>query len=649
MAKGITARLYDQLTAGEISRRQFIERAAATGMGAAGAIFLANSAAIAAGGGSKNGFAVYAAQDGTPAASPGATPAASVRPSAGTEGQTRGAGGELRIIQHQAATMASAHSAVGTKDFLAAALVQEPLMYFMPDGSIIPNLVTEVPAVENGLLAEDLSTVTFNLIEGVLWSDGTPFTSRDVQFTWQWVTTPSNNAVSQTIWAVVSNVETPDPLTAVVTFASPSATWFEPFTGGVQGPIMPAHVFGDDPANANPAFLTNPIGTGPFRVTNFAVNDLVQYEANPNFREPNKPFFSSVYIKGGGDAASAARAVLETGEYSYAWNLQVEPAILESMVTPGGSGVLVSELGTSVERIHINFSDPNTEVTTEVPSATPEAAPTQVTQRSEKNTPHPVLTDPAVRQAMNLAVPRQVIVDEFYGLAARTSPNILTGLESFDSPNTSWEFNVEAAAQALEAAGWTMSGDVRAKDGVELVVSYGTSINQVRQKTQAVVKQAFESIGIRVNLDQVEAGTFFDSGEGNDRNIGHHYWDITMYTNNPTSPVPTSFMTSWYAGPDGANIAQASNAWQGQNYQRYNNPEFDALYDSLVQETDIEAASQTLIAMNDVLINDVVVIPEVNRPADTYAISSTLNNDNVALGVGFELNYWNIANWNNIV
>ncbi|MDQ3654172.1 MAG: ABC transporter substrate-binding protein, partial [Chloroflexota bacterium] len=402
MAKGITARLYDQLRSGEISRRQFIERAAAAGLGAAGAVFLANSAAIAAAGGSKNGFAVYQGQDGTPAASPVASPEggtptatpAAARPAFGTEGQTRGAGGELRIIQHQAPTTANAHVSVGTKDYLAGSIVQEPLMYYMPDGTIIPNLVTEVPAVENGLLAEDLSTVTFKLLEGVLWSDGQPFTSRDIQFTWQWITNPDNNSVTITTWQAVSNVETPDPLTAVVTYANPSATWFEPFTGGVNGPIMPAHAFGDDPAAQNPDFITRPIGTGPFVITNFSPNDIVQYEMNQNYREPNKPFFSSVYIKGGGDAPSAARAVLQTGEYAYAWNLQVEPAILESMVSEGGPGVLVSEVGTSVERIHVNFSDPNTEVNG---------------QRSEMNTPHPFLTDLAVRQAMNLAVPRQLI------------------------------------------------------------------------------------------------------------------------------------------------------------------------------------------------------------------------------------------------
>ena len=58
-------------------------------------------------------------------------------------------------------------------------------------------------------------------------------------------------------------------------------------------------------------------------------------------------------------------------------------------------------------------------------------------------------------------------------------------------------------------------------------------------------------------------------------------------------------------------------------------------------------SDEQLIAMNDVLINDVVIIPEVNRAADTFAVSNTLNPDNLALGP-FEINYWNIANWNRV-
>ena len=634
MAQGPLSRLYKQLQDGNISRRDFIERSAAAGAGAGLAVFLANAHAVTANGGSRNGLAVIAGQDGGPTG----------RPAVGTENQTRGEGGELRIIQWQAATMANAHESVGTKDFLIGSMVQEPLMSYLGTGAIIPNLVTEVPTVENGLLAEDLSTVTFQLQEGILWSDGTPLTSRDVQFTWEWITNPDNASVTFTVWDVIAGIDTPDDLTAVVTFKTPSASWFEAFTGTANGNLLAAHAFNDVPDKTNnPDYLLFPLGTGPYVITEFVPNDRVALTMNENYREANKPFFATVNVKGGGDAPSAARSVLQTGDYDYAWNLQVEPAILLDLagvqeygeVSSERPGQLVSVPGNSVERIHINFSDPNTEVDG---------------QRSEMNTPHPFFTDSAVRQAINKAVHRQLITDEFYGLAARTTPNILTGMPDLESPNTSWEFDVEEAAQILEDAGWTMDGDVRSKDGVQLVINYGTSINAVRQKTQAVVKQAFEEIGIRVNLDQVEAGTFFSSGAGIENNISHNYWDISMYTNNPGSPVPISWFVSWYSGPDDSrsNIAQKSNGWQGQNYQRWHNPEWNALFESLQAETDLEAAAQTCIAMNDILINEVVVIPEVNRPSDTYAISQRLVNDNIDLGVGFELSYWNIANWRTV-
>ena len=126
-----------------------------------------------------------------------------------------------------------------------------------------------------------------------------------------------------------------------------------------------------------------------------------------------------------------------------------------------------------------------------------------------------------------------------------------------------------------------MDGDVRAKDGVQIVINYGTSINSVRQKTQAVVKQAFESIGIKVNLDQVDAGTFFDSGEGNDRNINHNYWDISMYTNSPGSPIPASFFTRGMRVPTASTLPRRATAGRA-NYQRYYNQEFDALFEDLL-------------------------------------------------------------------
>jgi peptide/nickel transport system substrate-binding protein len=617
--------LVDAFKRGEVSRRHFIEASAALGIGAPISFFIANT--VAAGPG-RNGFAFYQGADGTPSASP--APGVAGIPTAGMENVTRGEGGELRLIQWQAATTAFIHTATGTKDYLISDMVIEPLLRYLPDGTIIPYLATEVPAVENGLLAEDLTSATFTLREGVTWSDGEPFTSRDVQFTWEWITTESNASVNILPWSAIASIDTPDDLTAVVTFNAPSANWFEPFVGGQYGGIIPAHVYGDDPANRNEGFDINPIGTGPYIIESFTPNDQVTLTMNESYWQPNAPYFSTIVVKGGGDAASAARAVLETGEYEYAWNLQVEPAILDDMLQGDARGTVKTVLGTNLERININFSDPNTEVNG---------------QRSELNTPHPFLTDPAVRQAMNLAVDRQRIADEFYGFGQPPTANVVNGLPALESPNTSWAFDLEQAAQILEDAGWVMDGDTRAKDGVRLEVTYATSVNQVRQKTQAVVKDAFEEIGIAVRLEQIDAGIYFGGEVGNDQNINHFYWDINMYTNGPGSPVPVSYMIGWYAGPDNANIAQESNGWQGQNFQRWVNADYDALYEELVTATDAERAADLIIQMNDILIEEVVVIPEVNRSSDTYAISNELRDENVAEGA-FELNYWNIANWN---
>jgi peptide/nickel transport system substrate-binding protein len=618
--------LCDQLKTGAIDRRKFMMRATALGVSAGTAVFAANATAALASGKPHSGV-YFAAQDSTPVAGGGAIP------DAGTEGQTRGAGGELRIIQHQAITMLLSHKATGTKDFLGSDIILEPLFRYIPSGEIVGCLAAEFPSVADGTLAEDLTSATVTLKEGILWSDGTPFTAKDVVFTWQWNTTDTNNSVNIEIWKSIANAEAVDDLTVKFTFAQASATWADPLVGGTLGHIIPSHAFGDDPANANDAFLTAPIGTGAYKIDSLVPNDQAIFSINENYREPNKPYFATVNIKGGGDAASAARSVLQTGDYDYAWNLQVEPAVLESMMSEDGPGELHTPLGPSVERIHINFSDPNTEVDG---------------QRSEMNTPHPFFADLAVRQALNKAVPRQVIADEFYGNGQVPTPNILAGLEAFSSPNTSWEYNLDAANALLDEAGWVMDGDVRKKDGVELAISYGTSINPARQKTQQVNKQAFEAIGFKVQLEQVDAGIYFDSAPGNEQNINHNYWDIQMYTNDASTPVPVNFLLDWYAGPNGSNVAQKSNDWLGTNRQRWINAEYDAKFDQLRASTTLEEAFALSIELNDILINNVVVIPEVNRAADVYGISKRLVNDNIAIGVGFELNYWNIANWTTV-
>lgn len=622
--QGKLASLYEQLKHGDIDRRGFLKGASALGVAGGVSLFLANAAAA---GSSRNGFAAYALQDATPVAAPEGFP------EVGMEGKTRGQDGNLKLLQWQAPTHLMAHRATGTKDFMAADMINEPLMRYAADATLRANLITEVPSVENGLLSEDLTSVTFNLLEGIVWSDGEPFTANDVVFTWQWIMDPDNASVSFDIWANIESIVAEDDLTVVVTYSAATASWWDAFTGGNNGHIYPAHLWDGDVTkqDVSDAFQLAPIGTGPYKLVDFEPNDHANYEINELYRFENKPAFATIELKGGGDAAAAARSVLQTGDYDYAWNLQVEPEILQSMLTEDGAGDLQVEPGTSLERIHFNFTDPNTEVDG---------------QRSEMNTPHPWLTDPAVREAFNLAIDRELIASSLYGPGQPATANVLVGIPAFDSPNTSWAYDPDQANQILDEAGWVLNGDVREKDGVQLSGVFATSVNAVRQKTQVIVQANLAAVGIEVTLEQVDAGIFFDSAAGNDQTINKMYWDMNMYTNNSTSTMPIAYMSDWYAGPDRRNFSQASNEWTGGNRQRWANEEYDAAFEAVQQVTNMEEAAELFITMNDLIINDRAVVPLVNRAADVYAISKTLYNENVALGAGFEYNYWNIANWN---
>jgi peptide/nickel transport system substrate-binding protein len=614
--KGPFAALHRALRSGEITRREFTLRALALGAALPIVNFVLRAEDVAARPGRHRGWGVAAQGVTGP-------------PSVGMDGRTRGEGGELKIIQWQAPSMLSPHVSTGTKEYLAACPILEPMLHYLPDGTLIPNLVTEVPTVENGLLGEDLKSVTYKLLDGVTWADGEPLTADDVVFTWEWIMDPANASVSQAVYGVIESMEVVDPQTVQVFFADPNANWFEPHAGTVWGPVYPKHVLDvEDGKAAHDAFLLNPVGTGPFKIESFTPNDQAIYIINENYRDPNKPFFERINLKGGGDAASAARAVLQTGDYDYAWNLQVEPDILAEL-EKGGKGVLSIPPGTSLERIEMQQTDWKTEVDGE---------------RAKLGTVNPIMGDKAVRQAINLSCQRDVISTQLYaGEAEPPTANILNGLPAMASPNTSWEFNLEEAARILDEAGWVMDGDVRAKDGVELSITYVTSINPVRQKEQAIIKQALEEIGFRVELRQVDAAVFFDGSPGNDQNINHFYNDLQMYTNNATTPIPVAYMLDWYAGPDNENVE--ANDWSGQNYSRFQNDEYDTLFEQAQLETDIARAAELFIQMNDIVINEVAAVPLVNRSAGKYAISTTLENENVAVS-DFENDYWNIANWN---
>ena len=610
--------LVAQLERGSLSRRDFMRKASALGVSAAGASWLA-----AGGNPAAAQTPVASPPVGTPAASPVA--GAFEAPTFGTEGLERGAAGELRILWWQAPTVLNPHlnGDAGTQ------FVLEPLLAYAPDSSIVPVLLQETPTVANGLLAEDFSNVTLVLQDGLLWSDGTPVTARDIQFTWQWITTPANSSTSFNQWSAISDIEVVDDLTAKATFGAPAVNWYDPFTNDLIGALLPAHAFDDDPTNPNDAFQTAPIGTGPYVLESFTPNDQGVYVINENYREPNKPYFSRIVVKGGGDAVAAGRAVLQTGDFDWAWNIQADPDVLADLENGSRFGYLFQTTGVTREALYINFSDPDTEVDG---------------QRSQKDTPHPILSDKAVREAIALGVDRALIAGELYGDTELVPSNNLTGIEYYDSPNTTWEFSPEKAAQVLEDAGWTLDGETRSKDGVELSLDLIASVNPVRQKTQAIIQQNLKNIGIRLEIPQVDSTVFFDSTAGNDQSLYKMYFDIGLWSSGPNTKIPVTWMSNWYAGEDDANISQKENNWQGYNVQRWRNADFDAAFEALRSASTEDEAQQLLWELNDLTINDYAVIPLVLRPFYT-AISNRLELRNQAFENPFSGYFWNIENW----
>lgn len=609
--------LYSQLKAGEITRRQFIERSVGLGMATGMALVAADAAA----------------QSATPDASPGATPAATegVIPSVNTENQTRGQGGELKILQWQAPSQLNGLVATGDKDQLASGPVQESLMVRLADGVLAPQLITQVPSVANGDLAEDLTSVTFRLKEGVLWSDGEPLTADDVAFTIEWALDEANSVTSFSFYETIDSTEVIDDLTIKINFGEPNPTWADAYTGMGAGLVLPKHILEGADQSVTDQFRSNPIGTGPFKVESFSANDQVTYVMNENYREPNKPYFERILLKGGGDAQAAARASIQTGEFDYGWNLAVEPDLLRQMESDDNPGELVTYGGLTIERININFSDPNTEVDG---------------QRSEMNTPHPILSDLKVREAIRLGTNRTLMSEQFYFGPVDEPPvqNVLSGIPSMESPNTELVYDPDAAKALLDEAGWVMDGDYRKKDGMELKLVHYTTVSPVRQKIQAVFKQNMADIGINVSIESVDSAIFFDNAAGNDQNNSHFYQDLNEFASGVGAPPPVAYMIRWYTGEDGREIAQKSNGWAGRNIQRYQNPEFDAIYDAARIEPDPVKSAEMFIELNDILFNDAAVLPLV-RYGSKGGVSKRLNRENLALS-GYEFSYWNVANWN---
>lgn len=551
----------------------------------------------------------------------GAVAASAMAPAAMAE---RGADGQVNIIYWQAPSIMNPYLSGGTKDIEAASLVIEPLGRYDPTGALVPYLAEEIPTVENGGVAADLTSITWKIKEGMKWSDGSALTAADVVFTAEYCMSPEGGCAQRAKFDGVTSVEALDDLTVKVTFGQPTPNPYGPFMGG-QSPIIQKAQF-ENCVGAAASSCTDqnfyPIGTGPFVVTDFRPNDVISLEANQNYRDPAKPAFATVNFKGGGDATASGRAVLETGEYDYAWNLQLAPDVLAQMAE-AGKGEPIAAFGTLVERIEMNLTNPSPDL--------PEG------ERSTVAAPHPFLSEEPVRRALSMAIDRELLVEVGYGQAGRATCNLVPAPALYASDNTDClTQDIEGAKALLEGAGWTdTDGDgIRDKDGVKLSLLYQTSTNAVRQDFQALIKQWWSEIGVETELRNIDASVFFGGDPGSPDTFQKFYADVEMYANNFDGTDPQSYLSMYRCG----NEPKPSSQWQGENINRFCSEEYDALLDELARTGELEKRGEIAKKLNDMLTKETMtIVPLVDR-GRVSARATTLG--------GVQLNTWDSELWN---
>ena len=536
----------------------------------------------------------------------------------------------LTLRYWQAPSTANPYLTDAYKDLDAAALVLEPLANYSENGRLIPRLAAAIPTVDNGGIPEDLTAITWELKPGILWSDGTLFTAHDAVFTWRYkCSIPDFDCDADS--EAIRTMEAVDDLTFEISFKYPVGYPYDEFVGFDGGKyILQKSQFdgcmGEASRDTQECRQANlrPIGTGPYKVVDFQFDEaagtsIVSYERNENFRVPDQPFFSAVTIQGGGSAEDAVQAVL-TGEADYAWRVQVLPETLQKLQDADHVSVAFA-FSSLVERLVINLTNPDLELGARRSEWSP-----------DDPNPHPFLSDPSVREALSLAIDRDRIVDDFYGPTGQPICNIITRPAAYASPNNDdcLVQDIEMAMDVLDEAGWLPGEDgIREKDGVRLSVLYQTSTNDARQGTQELIQEWWEAIGVETVLKHTDASVFFSSDDNPDSAF-RFFADVQMFADIST---PDHFVTE--------QIPQAGNNWDANNIPRWSNDEYDALFAESLTTPLGPRRQQQVIRMNDLLVQNYVLIPLVDR-ASVVPFRSDLKG---VRSNALDSEMWNIHEW----
>ena len=436
-------------------------------------------------------------------------------------------------------------------------LFGEGLVSVNEKGEYVPVLAKELPTV-----SEDGLVVTWKLLEGVKWSDGSDFNCDDVKFTMEGALSDLSQ-VSASGYRDIESLECPDPYTVVATFGEVYAPYLRLFSYTVPDTAGALEDMESWDMNRNS------IGTGPFMLTEWVPGDHLTFSKNPYYREEGKPYLDSVIIKIL-PSREVGMQLLGTGEIHALWDL-TEANFPELQQLEGQGVSFVSTVTGENELLSLNFG------------ANDGTAPAD-----PSTAPHPILYDLKVRQALQYAIDKQQIVDALlYGNVNAGNSAVPVG--TFACPQPVSEFSLEKANALLDEAGWTVGADgIREKDGVRMSLKIATTTgNQLREQTEQVLAEMLKAAGIELVIENVPSDVLF-AGWESDGMRDHGTYDIVMYTTGPSTDPDSHLYSSFHS----SEIPTADNEGTGANFSRYINADVDAWLDEAGTITDTAARKE---------------------------------------------------------
>jgi peptide/nickel transport system substrate-binding protein len=430
-------------------------------------------------------------------------------------------------------------------------------------GQFAPNLAVRVPTLENGGISADGKLWKIELKKGVKWQDGTPFTAKDVEFTYKTIVNPNVAIRSRSGFDLISDFKIVNDQTIEITLSKP----FVPFAWAWQKMhIVPAHVLSKAADINTAAFNTNPIGTGPYKLVKRVAGSHMEYKRNPNYHR-GAPAIESVIHKFVPDQ-TVLYTQFKTGEVDVLGLHGVPPDRFAESRQLKGRDALETP-APWVEFIYFNCGKP---------------------QFKEK----------AVRQALYLAIDKEKwIKDIQYGLPKRTLSYLHPTHWAYNANLKDPGFDLKKAAAMLEEAGWKPGSDgVREKNGVKLSFSMSTTAgSKAREQAQAMLQATWKEIGVAMEIKNMPASVVW--GEYTTKS----QFDTLMVGWEPTVGMDPDYTARCHSKQipvkDGV----------GSNYVQYENPELDKLLDEGVLISDLQKRKAVYAKIQEILHEDLPFAP----------------------------------------